>query len=131
MKKSTQTCGICQKHIEQNRVTYRCGDMETCSPECNVKRLEYIYIIDPSLSSPVKWKTNNTVLFRERWETKVSREEACSPEMHHPYGTIHSEHFNEEKVKPWRDIPSLKYCALAIFVPISVLLYKILFSVVI
>jgi hypothetical protein len=122
-----QICGICQKHIEQNRVTYRCGDMGTCSPECNVRRLEYLYIIDPNLSSPVEWITSNTIPVRARRESKVCREELCFPETYHPYGTFHKEHFTEEKVKPWRNTPSLKYCALITFVPISVLLYKTLF----
>jgi hypothetical protein len=123
-----QICGICQKHIEQNRVTYICGDMETCSPECNVKRLEYIYIIDPNLSSPVEWKTKNTIPVRARRESKACREETCSPEMHHPYRTFYNGHFTEEKIKPWRYMPSLKYCTLATFVIMSVLLYKILFN---
>lgn len=122
-----QICGICQKHIEQNRVTYRCGDMGTCSPECNVKRLEYLYIIDPNLSSPVKWEPNNTVPVWARQESRACREEVCCPEIYRP-ATFHKEYFTEEKVKRRRDMPSIKYCTLITFVPISILLYNTLFN---
>ena len=105
----------------------------TCSQECNAKRLEHIYIIDPNLSSPVKWITSHAIHERTRSETQSTneygpcREEACYPETHRP-GIFH---LSEEKVKPHRDVPSLKLCALATFVPITVLLYKILFLLVI
>jgi hypothetical protein len=131
-----QLCSVCQRQIEPNRATYRCGDMETCSQECNAKRLEHIYIIDPNLSSPVKWITSHAIHERTRSETPntkehdACREEACYPETHRP-GIFHTYHLSEEKEKPRRDIPSLKFCALATFVPISVILYKLLFSLVI
>jgi hypothetical protein len=128
-----QLCSVCQRRIEPYKATYRCGDMVTCSQECNAKRLEYIYIIDPNLSSPVKWITSHAIYERTHSETPSTkeygacREEACYPETHRP-GIFH---LSEEKEKPRRDIPSLKFCALATFVPISILLYKLLFPLVI
>lgn len=128
-----QSCSVCQKQIEPYKATYRCGDMVTCSQECNAKRLEHIYIIDPNLSSPVIWTTSWSIHDRTLSETSntkghgICREEACYPETHRP-GIFH---LSEEKAKPRRDIPGLKFCALATFVPISVLLYKLLFSIVI
>ena len=131
-----QTCSICRRHIEPNRVTYRCGDVDTCSPECNVKRLEHLHIIDPTLSSPVKWITSHVSPTGARGEvpnTKVlgmCREEAFYPEIYHPE-VRRNEYLSEKKIKFRRSTPNLKLCALATFVPITVLLYKILFSLVI
>ena len=128
-----QSCSVCQKQIEPYKATYICGDMVTCSQECNAKRLEHIYDIDPNLSSPVKWTTSCSINDRTLIETSNTRrhcicsEEACYPETHRP-GIFH---LSKEKAKHYRDIPSLKFCAFTIFVPISVLLYKLLFPLLI
>ena len=137
-----QLCSICQRYIEPYKATYRCGDMETCSQECNIKRLEYIYMIDPSLSFPVKWITNETTFKKThieltytdeqiyRNEPEILRNESCYPEIYHPE-IRQNEFLRKEKIKFGRGTRSLKLCTIITFVPISVLLYKTLFSLII
>ena len=129
-------CSICQRHIEPYKATYRCGDMETCSQVCNIKRLEYIYMIDPSLSFPVKWITNKTssekthIELTYTHEPEIHRNEACYPEIYHP--EIRQNEFLKKKtINFGRRTRSLKLCTIITFVPISVLLYKTLFSLII
>ena len=131
-----QLCSICQRHIQPYKATYRCGDMETCSQECNIKRLEYIYMIDPSLSSPVKWMMPNTIsaktyrMHTSLNEPEIHREEVCYPEIYHPE-IRQNEVLRKENVKFGRGTRSLKACVVITFIPISALLYRILFSLII
>jgi hypothetical protein len=131
-----QLCTICQKYIEPNRVSYRCGDMDTCSQECNVKRLECLYVIDPNLSSPVKWivkssvpgKTRSVPTNMHKME-KYRDKECCREEYRHEI--YQRKHHATEKIKFRRHIPSSRYYALIAFVSISILLYNVLFLLII
>jgi hypothetical protein len=137
-----QFCGVCLKDIGSNKALYRCGDMDTCSPECNTKRLESIYIIDPNLSSPTRWITNRTFRYDSRDSPKnttrveICEEEACFPESYHPE-VIHQEtriklhSTEEEKLGAWCRVFRLKRFTCVMIVPITIILCKTLLSIII
>jgi len=138
-------CSICQKDIKPNKALYRCGDMDTCSPECNTKRLECIYIIDPNLSSPTRWITNRTFRYDSHCSpmntsiTKTCKEEAYFPESYHPE-VNHQETClrlnltEEEKLSPLYRVFNvfrvfrLKRLTLVMVVPITIILCRTLLS---
>ena len=131
-----QLCSICQKHIEPNRVSYRCGDMDTCSQECNVKRLECLYVIDPNLSSPVKWIVNSSIPGKTRSvPTNMNRLEKCGDKEFCPEKYQHEiyqeKHHASGKIKFRRRIPGSRYYTLIAFVSISIILYNVLFLLII
>ena len=143
MTMSIQICSMCRRSIEPNKALYRCGDTDTCSPECNIKRLEHICIIDPNLSSPTRWLTNRTF----RYDVPVSptnvkvqescKEEACSPESHHPEShrpevlcqEVYQEIYTQKDgLRSATGMLSLKRLALATSIPISIILCRTLLS---
>ena len=136
MTTSIQVCSMCRRSIEPNKALYRCGDTNTCSPECNIKRLEHICIIDPNLSSPTRWLTNRTF----RYDMPVSptnvkiqmscKEESCSPESHHPevlcpevYQELYA---HKDGFRYTTGKLSLRRLAFATSIPISIILCRTL-----
>jgi len=93
-------------------------------------------MIDPSLSSPVKWMMPNTIsaktyrMHTSLNEPEIHREEVCYPEIYHPE-IRQNEVLRKENVKFGRGTRSLKACVVITFIPISALLYRILFSLII
>ena len=143
MTTSIQVCSMCRRSIEPNKALYRCGDTNTCSPECNIKRLEHICSLDPNLSSPTRWLTNRTF----RYDMPVSptnvkiqmscNEESCSPESHHPEAhhpeVLCQEAYQElyapkDRLRYTTGKLSLKRLAFATSIPISIILCRTLLS---
>ena len=116
--------------------------MDTCSPECNTKRLECIYTIDPTLSSPTRWITNRTFRYdlydspKNAATVEMCEEEACFPESYHPGVTredtcLKLRTMEEERVRPWHKMLRLKRFTFVMLVPITIILCKTLLSIII